>query len=190
MNNLLEGDEEQLERELTGEPIVGPSMGSVALHAALTVGIVLYYILGGFFHSNLWGGATAGGAIRVNIVSSAIPLPSDQPQNENVLATDKPSPAPEIPEVKEQAKTIDMTAVRLGQGSTKLPPDAKIAIEAASSKSGQLRAVRRTDGQLDSTGHPGTNLDQWARDRERRRLRHPVWLLHRQHSAQDGIQLE
>lgn len=122
MSSLLEGDEEQLEQELTGEPIVGPSMGSVALHAALAVGIVLYYVLGGFLHSSLWGGATAGGAIRVNIVSSAIPLPSDQPQNENVLATDKPSPAPEIPQVKEQAKTIDMTAVPIqGKNEKKQP---------------------------------------------------------------------
>src|SRR5580692_2702226 len=96
MSSLLEGDE-QLERELTGEPVVAPATGSIVLHAALTAGVVLYYILGGFFHSNLWGGSAAGGAIRVNVVSSALPLPSDQPQNQNVLATDKPSPAPEIP---------------------------------------------------------------------------------------------
>jgi len=111
MSSLLEGNEEQLERELTGEPVVGPATGSIALHAALAIGIVLYYILGGYFHTNLWGGAVAGGAIRVNIVSSAIPLPSDQPQNENVLATDKPSPAPIISQTKEQTKTLDLNAV-------------------------------------------------------------------------------
>ena len=122
MSNLLEGNEEQLERELTGEPIVGPSMGSLALHTALAIGIALYYILGGFYHSSIWGGAVAGGAIRVNIVSSAIPLPSDQPQNENVLATDKPSPAPEIPQAKEQTKTLDLDAVPIPGKKEKTKP--------------------------------------------------------------------
>jgi len=110
MSSLLEGNEEQLERELAGEPFAKPATGSVALHAALTLAIVLYYVLGGFFHSNIWGGSAAGGAIRVNI-TSALPLPSDQPINENVLATEKPSPAPEIPQPKEQAKTMDLSAV-------------------------------------------------------------------------------
>src|SRR3954469_7976964 len=110
MSSLLEGDEEHLERELAGEPFAKPATGSPALHAALTLAIVLYYIVGGFFHSNIWGGSAAGGAIRVNI-TSAHPLPSDQPINENVLATEKPSPAPEIPQPKEQAKTIDLSAI-------------------------------------------------------------------------------
>src|SRR5437762_14085371 len=110
MGGLREGDEERLERGLAGEPLAHPATGSVALHAALTLAIVLYYVLGGFFHSNIWGGSAAGGAIRVNI-TSALPLPSDQPINENVLATEKPSPAPEIPQPKEQAKTMDLSAV-------------------------------------------------------------------------------
>ena len=110
MSSLLEGNEEHLERELAGEPIAAPATGSVILHALLSLAIVLYYILGGFFHSNIWGGSAAGGAIRVNI-TSALPLPSDQPINENVLATEKPSPAPEIPQPKEQAKSIDLNAI-------------------------------------------------------------------------------
>jgi protein TonB len=110
MSSLLEGNEEQLERELAGEPVVAPATGSIVLHAGLTLAIVLYYILGGFFHSNIWGGSAAGGAIRVNI-TSALPLPADQPINENVLATEKPSPAPEIAQPKEQAKNLDLSAV-------------------------------------------------------------------------------
>jgi periplasmic protein TonB len=109
MSSLLEGDE-QLERELTGEPVVAPATGSIVLHAALTAGVVLYYILGGFFHSNLWGGSAAGGAIRVNVVSSALPLPSDQPPNQNVLATEKPSQAPALP-LPKAAPVIDQKAI-------------------------------------------------------------------------------
>jgi protein TonB len=118
MSSLLEGDE-HLEQELAGEPVVAPATGSVVLHALLAIGIVLYYILGGFFHSNLWGGATAGGAIRVNIVSSALPLPSDQPQNQNVLATDKPSPAPALP-LPKAAPVIDEKAIQI-QGKQEKP---------------------------------------------------------------------
>ena len=121
MSSLLEGDEEQLERELAGEPVVAPATGSIVLHAGITLAVVLYYIIGGFFHSNLWGGSAAGGAIRVNI-TSALPLPADQPINQNVLATDKPSPAPEIPQPKEQAKTIDMNAVPIPGKKEKIKP--------------------------------------------------------------------
>ncbi len=110
MSSLLEGNEEYLERELAVEPFARPATGSVVLHAALTVAIILYYYVGGFFHSNIWGGSTAGGAIRVQI-TSALPLPSDQPVNQNVLATETPSPAPDIPQAKEQAKTLDLNAV-------------------------------------------------------------------------------
>lgn len=121
MSSLLEGNEEQLERELTGEPFARPATGSVVLHALLMVALVLYYIVGGFFHSNIWGGSTAGGAIRVSI-TSALPLPSDQPVNQNVLATDTPSPAPEIPQPKEQAKTVDLNAVPIPGKKQKAKP--------------------------------------------------------------------
>lgn len=121
MSSLLEGNEEHLERELAGEPIAAPATGSIVLHAGLTIAIVLYYVLGGYFHSNIWGGSAAGGAIRVNI-TSALPLPSDQPINENVLATEKPSPAPEIPQPKAESKTIDMSAVPIPGKKEKVKP--------------------------------------------------------------------
>lgn len=118
MSSLLEG-EERVEQELTGEPLAAPATGSVVLHGALTLAIVLYYVLGGF-HSSLWGGAVAGGAIRVNIVSSAIPLPSDQPPNQNVLATDKPSPAPVLPLPKPAAPVVEEKAIPI-QGKQEKP---------------------------------------------------------------------
>jgi protein TonB len=118
MSSLLE-HEEQLERELGGERVAAPATGSILLHLGLAGAIVSYYVIGGFFHSNLWGGATNGGAIRVNLVSSAIPLPSDQPPNQNVLATQTPSPAPAPPTPK-PTQTIDETAIPI-QGPKEQP---------------------------------------------------------------------
>ena len=118
MSELLEGDE-RLEQELTGEPFRGPATGSVLLHIGLAGAIVSYYLIGGFFHSNIWGGSSNGGAIRVQI-TSAIPLPTDQPPNENVLATEKPSPAPAPPAPK-AAPVIDEKAIPI-QGKTKEKP--------------------------------------------------------------------
>ncbi len=109
MSGLLEGSE-QLEQELTPEPVMAPAMGSLMLHAGLVAALVLYGILGGFFHHNLWGGAGLGGAIQVNLVSSAIPLPSTQPVNQNVLATETPSQAPAQPEPKAK-QAVDETAI-------------------------------------------------------------------------------
>jgi protein TonB len=120
MSSLLEGDE-QLERELTGEPVAAPATGSVLLHLGLAAAIVAYYVIGGFFHSNVWGSSSTGGAIRVQ-VTSAIPLPSDQPPNQNVLATEKPSQAPAPPAPK-AAPIIDQKAIPiLGKQKEKPKP--------------------------------------------------------------------
>lgn len=102
MNVLLEGTE-QLEQELAPEPLKGPATSAILLHLGLAGGILLYGILGGFFHHNLWGNAGVGSAVQVNLVSSALPLPSNQPINQNVLATEKPSeaPAPPTPKAKQ-----------------------------------------------------------------------------------------
>lgn len=109
MSGVLEGSE-RLEGELTPEPWKAPAAGAVVLHIALASGVVLYGIIGGFFHHNFWGGAGASGAIQVNLVSSAIPLPSDQPPNQNVLATETPSQAPAPPEPKAK-QAVDETAI-------------------------------------------------------------------------------
>jgi len=118
MSYLLEGTE-HLEQELTPEPVMAPATGSVILHLALIASVLLYGIIGGFFHHNLWGGTGPGGAIQVNLVSNALPVPTNQPINQNVLSTEKPSeaPAPPQPKAKQQE---DQDAIPL-QGKPKKP---------------------------------------------------------------------
>jgi len=101
---------QHLEEELTPDPVVAPAFGSVALHLGLVGSILLWGVLGGFFHHNLWGSPGTGGAIQVNLVSSALPLPSDQPINQNVLSTETPSQAPAPPEPKTK-QAEDETAI-------------------------------------------------------------------------------
>ena len=110
---------EYLEHGLAPEPLKGAATGSVLLHLGLIAGVVIYGIIGGFFHHNLWGGSGAGGAIQVSIVSNALPLPSTQPVNQNVLATETPSQAPAAPTPKTEQK-IDETAIPI-QGKQKKP---------------------------------------------------------------------
>jgi protein TonB len=101
--SVLEKSAAHLEDELTPDPVMAPAAGSIALHLALAGTVLLWGVLGGFFHHSLWGSAGAGGAIQVNLVSSALPLPSNQPVNQNVLSTETPSqaPAPPTPKAKQ-----------------------------------------------------------------------------------------
>lgn len=100
---------EHLERELAPEPIAGPATGAVVLHLVLLGSIVYYAWILGLFHHGTWGNAGAGGAMQVNLVSSALPLPAEQ-VNQNVLATETPSQAPAAPSPKDQHQ-IDQTAI-------------------------------------------------------------------------------
>jgi protein TonB len=111
MTSLLEGSE-QLERELVpaSEPIGGPAAGSLVLHGVLFAGLIFYGILNGFFHHNFWGSPGPGGAIQVSLVSNALPLPADQPPNQNVLSTETPSQAPAEPTPKAK-QAVDETAI-------------------------------------------------------------------------------
>jgi protein TonB len=99
MSSLL-GSGEQLEREIASSPerMMAPAAGSLLLHGGLVALLLAYGLIAGLIHHNQWGGAGSG-AIQVNVVS-ALPLPSDQPPNENVLATDTPSQAPAEPAAK------------------------------------------------------------------------------------------
>jgi periplasmic protein TonB len=108
---------------LAPEPFARPAASAVLLHCGLVIAIVLYGVLGGFFRHNLWGGSGAGGAIQVNI-TSAIPLPSDHPPNQNVLATEKPSEAPAPPEPKAKQQE-DETAIPI-QGKPKKPEQQQV----------------------------------------------------------------
>jgi protein TonB len=112
---------EQLERELAAERGFAPAAGSLLLHGALAGCILLYGILGGLIHHNSWGGAGGSGAIQVKLVSNALPLPADQPLNENVLATDKPSQAPAetAPKAKEK---VDESALAIADKQKKPQP--------------------------------------------------------------------
>jgi periplasmic protein TonB len=103
--------QDPLEREL-GAPQaqLAPALGSFVLHGALAGGMILFALVSGLFHHNLWGSNASGGAIEVKLVSSALPLPADHPPNENVLATETPSEAPAPPTPKEE-KTEDLTAI-------------------------------------------------------------------------------
>jgi periplasmic protein TonB len=109
MNSVLERTE-QLERELTPEPVAGPAAGALLLHGLLLAAMVSYGLVSGLFKHNLWGNQGSGGSMQVNLVSSAIPLPNNQPMNKNVLTTETPSPAPAPPSPKEQHQ-VDETAI-------------------------------------------------------------------------------
>lgn len=83
------------------EPWQGSVALSAILHAALAVGIVGYSFFAGG-RGQEWGGAvSADGAMSVNLVSTAVPLPARSTEQENVLAnesrglsTSKPVQAP------------------------------------------------------------------------------------------------
>ena len=117
MDTLIEGGE-QLELELTPEPIALPALGSLLLHGALAGALLAYGILGGLFHHDLWGSPGSGGAIQVTL-TTALPLPSDQPPNQNVLATETPSQAPAEPAPKAK-QAADETAIPIA-GKQKKP---------------------------------------------------------------------
>ena len=152
MSGVLEGGE-HLERELTPEPIAGPAMSSFVLHGLLLAALVFYGVMGGLFHHNLWGNQGAGGAMQVNLVSNALPLPNNQPVNKNVLTTEKPSQAPAPPSPKEQ-KQMDEKAIPISGKQVKPQEQTtpKTQPQSAAADAGQPGAVRRADGHGDSAG--------------------------------------
>jgi periplasmic protein TonB len=92
------------------EPLSKPMIAAVLFHLALIAGGIGFALMAGLFPHNSWGGANDGGAIAVQLVSNALPLPADRPPNDNVLATEKPSEAPAQPAPKAKA-TVDETAI-------------------------------------------------------------------------------
>jgi protein TonB len=109
MEKILEGDE-QLDRELAPERVFAPAMGSLLLHGGLIGLAALYVVVAGLFHPNLWGSPGKGGVMNAVLVSSPMPLPSREPPNENVLATQTPSKAPALPNQKTQ-QMQDLNAI-------------------------------------------------------------------------------
>jgi protein TonB len=92
---------------------------AIVFHALLIFGGLGFAMLNGLFPHNTWGGANDGGAIAVNLVSNAIPLPADHPPNDNVLTAEKPSEAPAPPTPKAEA-TVDTKAIPIASKVT--PP--------------------------------------------------------------------
>ena len=121
MDSVLDGGG-QLEREMRPDPLAASATGSIVLHAVLFGGILFYGFFNGFLHHN-WGNPGPGSAIQVSLDSAAIPLPSDQPKNDNVLPAEKPSPAPAPPEPKAK-QAIDDTAIPI-QGKEQKPEKQK-----------------------------------------------------------------
>jgi protein TonB len=122
MDSVLDGGG-QLEREMKPDPVAAPATGSIVLHAALFGGILFYGFFNGLMHHNLWGNPGPGSAIQVSLDSATIPLPSDQPKNDNVLPTEKPSPAPATPQPKAK-QAVDETAIPI-QGKDQKPEKQK-----------------------------------------------------------------
>jgi len=112
MNLAAAGSMEPLEGEFAPEPIGRPMLWAVLFHLLLAGSGFIFALLSGFLPHNLWGGANEGGAIAVQLVSSAVPLPQDRPPNQNVLATEKPSEAPAAPAPKAKA-TEDEKAIAI-----------------------------------------------------------------------------
>jgi protein TonB len=123
MDTVLDGGG-QLEREMAPEPVAASVTASLILHGLLFGGIAFYAIFNGFHHN--WGAPGAGSAIQVSLTSAAIPLPSDQPKTDNVLPTDKPSPAPLPPVPKAKEATVDEKAIPI-QGKEIKPEKQKQA---------------------------------------------------------------
>ena len=98
-----------------------PAIGSLAVHGALLAALVFYGVMSGLFHHNEWGGEGAGGAMHVTLQSNAIPLPDNQPLNQNVLATETPSQAPAPPAPK-AAEKVDESAIAI-QGKKAKPQE-------------------------------------------------------------------
>jgi protein TonB len=78
------------------EPVAGSWFGSFVLHAVLGAVMVSSALYLHTFHGDRWGQMSSGTAISATLVSSApsLPLPNTQMTNDNVLATETPSPAP------------------------------------------------------------------------------------------------
>ena len=109
MQSILQSVD-HLEREITPEHTVAPAVGAIVLHVVLCGMLAYYGWIMGLFHHSFWGTAGAGGAMQVNLVSSALPLPAAQ-VNENVLATETPSQAPAQASQKKQQQDQDAIAI-------------------------------------------------------------------------------
>jgi protein TonB len=116
------GQYERVELEFERDPIGKPMLFAVLLHVVIFGCALSYALFLGLFHRKYWGGANDG-AISVQLVSNAIPLPADQKPNDNVLAAQTPSEAPAPPAPK-ATPAVDEKAIPI---PTKIEPPKKTA---------------------------------------------------------------
>lgn len=123
------GQLDEIEREFAQEPIGKHMLWAIGFHILLIAGGAAFALLNGLLPHNSWGGANDG-AISVQLVSNALPLPSDQKPNDNVLATETPSEAPAPPAPKAKA-TVDQSAIPIPTKMTELKKQADKKQEAS-----------------------------------------------------------
>jgi periplasmic protein TonB len=109
-------------RERLGTPFAK----SILLHLLIAASIIGYAYVHNFFHGSEWGSNNPEqGAIQATLVSSAaLPLPQDRPPTDNVLATENPSPAPEIPQQKAEPVPLP-EAIPIPQKPPPVKPNVK-----------------------------------------------------------------
>jgi periplasmic protein TonB len=110
------------DRESLGRPFAK----SMVLHVLIAASLIGYAYVNDFFHGREWGSnSVEQGSIQATLVSSAaLPLPQDNPPTDNVLATDNPSPAPEIPLAKTEPIPLP-EAVPIPEKQKPVKPKAK-----------------------------------------------------------------
>jgi protein TonB len=126
------GQLDEIEREFGQEPIGKHMLWAVGFHVLLVGAGVAFALLNGLFPHNSWGGANDG-AIAVQLVSNALPLPADHKPNDNVLATETPSEAPAPPAPKAKA-TVDESAIPIATKMQELKKPAQKKQEASKAK--------------------------------------------------------
>jgi protein TonB len=155
MNSILDSGD-HLERELTPEPLAGPAAGALGLHLAVAGLLVCYGWMLGLFHHNFWGSPGAGGAMQVSLVTSALPLPADE-LNQNVLATENPSKAPAPPSPKEQRRADETAIPIVGK---KLKPNQlntpKTQLHQPTPRQNQAQYGEQSGSQMPHQMQPGT----------------------------------
>jgi periplasmic protein TonB len=90
---------------------------SAALHAAFTVGVVLYAWIANGGHGSNWGAGGGGSAMGVTLVSN-VPLPANPVETKNVLATESKG----ISQSKPQAKVEEPQAIPIPEKNAKKKP--------------------------------------------------------------------
>jgi len=132
---------------------------SLVLHLVIVACIALYGIIG-HFHHNLWGGTGGTAAVQVNIAST-LPLPTDQPINQNVLSTEMHSQAAALKEKQaEDSASIPLQSTqpkkRSDRGTAqRTPPPQPQTVEQNRARYGEQAGsnIPRSSQQLASSGH-------------------------------------